>query len=407
MSHPTLTAADLLDRRQVAAARLWAAERMPYLASAIFATEVRVTAESGTIAVDERWRILVDPAVAATLDVPELGRLVLHLTGHLLRDHATRAVEAGVTAPQTWNRCADAEINDDLPAGTLPATARELPESLGCPPHGLAEGYYAADPTGERLWDCGSGADADPRAYDTQDGRSGSDPSDSRDGGLDPGAAGLLRLSVAAEVARAGREAGTVPGGWLRWAEALVPSRLDWRRVLAAEVRRAVAVVAGNVDYSYRRPSRRGAAALPVVLPTLVRPLPDVAVVCDTSGSMVEELLARALGEVEGILQRGGLPSASLRVLAVDTTVHAVRRVSRAAQVTLAGGGGTDMGAGVAAAAALRPRPGVVVVLTDGFTPWPDRPPRGVRVVVGLLTVAGLPVPPVPDWARTVVITDE
>jgi hypothetical protein len=31
-------------------------------------------------------------------------------------------------------------------------------------------------------------------------------------------------------------------------------------------------------------------------------------------------------------------------VLAVDTAVHAVRRVSRATQVQLAGGGGTDMG---------------------------------------------------------------
>jgi predicted metal-dependent peptidase len=94
-------------------------------------------------------------------------------------------------------------------------------------------------------------------------------------------------------------------------------------------------------------------------------------------------------------------------VLAVDTEVHAARRVSRAAQVALAGGGGTDMGAGIEAATALRPRPSVVVVLTDGYTPWPERPPRGVRVVVGLLrdgpAVPGYPPPP---WARTVEIED-
>ena len=41
------------------------------------------------------------------------------------------------------------------------------------------------------------------------------------------------------------------------------------------------------------------------------------------------------------------------------------------------------MGAGIAAAAALRPRPAVTVVLTDGYTPWPERAPKGIRVVVG------------------------
>jgi len=75
--------------------------------------------------------------------------------------------------------------------------------------------------------------------------------------------------------------------------------------------------------------------------------------------------------------------------------------------VRLAGGGGTDMGAGVAAAAALRPRPSVVVVLTDGFTPWPEDRPRGVRVVVGLLAQHGMPVHRPPGWARTVVIEDD
>ena len=58
------------------------------------------------------------------------------------------------------------------------------------------------------------------------------------------------------------------------------------------------------------------------------------------------------------------------------------------------------MGAGIAAAAALQPRPAVtVVVLTDGFTPWPDDPPRGTRVVIALL---GDDAPDGPDWARSV-----
>jgi predicted metal-dependent peptidase len=161
------------------------------------------------------------------------------------------------------------------------------------------------------------------------------------------------------------------------------------------------------VDYSYRRPSRRAHLNRKVVLPTLRRPIPDVAIVCDTSGSMHERLLARALTEIEAVLTRAGLRQAQVRVLAVDTDVHVVRRVSRAVQVQLAGGGGTDMGAGIEAAAQLRPRPSVVVVLTDGYTPWPDQPPPGIRVIVGLLTEGMRPpgwAPP--EWARTVVIED-
>ena len=186
-----------------------------------------------------------------------------------------------------------------------------------------------------------------------------------------------------------------------------MPSRTDWRRVLAAEVRSAVAAVAGKVDYSYRRPSRRAHLNHELVLPILQHPIPEVAIVCDTSGSMHERLLARALAEVEAVLTRAGLRHRQVRVLAVDAAVQAVRRVSRAQQVNLAGGGGTDMGEGIAAAGALRPRPTVVIVLTDGFTPWPEEPPRGIRVIVVLLTGgprarAWSP----PDWARTVVIDE-
>jgi len=174
-------------------------------------------------------------------------------------------------------------------------------------------------------------------------------------------------------------------------------------RALAAEIRRGVATVARNADYSYRRPSRRQAAP-GVVLASMRRPVPEVAIVCDTSGSMHEALLARALAEIDGILRRAGLRDGQARVLAVDTEVQALRRVTTAAQVRLAGGGGTDMGRGIEAAAALRPRPSIVVVLTDGLTPWPALPPRRIRVIVGLLVDGAYPYGPAhpPPWARTI-----
>jgi predicted metal-dependent peptidase len=277
-----------------------------------------------------------------------------------------------------------------------------LPRDLRAEDGLLAEQYFAgmrrqAGRAGENQarsgpWlDCGSGADGIPRPGQGRRGESG----------LPRWQADLLRRQVAQDVIAHGKQPGTVPAGLLRWAEEVLTPKVNWRAVLAAELRRAVAEVSGAVDYSYRRPSRRSAVVYgpePVVLPALRRPVPEVAVVCDTSGSMTEDLLAMVLAEVEGLLRALGL-ARQVRVLACDTAVAPAQRVSSARQVELIGGGGTDMGAGIGAAAALRPRPAVTVVLTDGYTPWPAAAPKGMRVVVGLL---GEGAPEAPPWTRSV-----
>ena len=172
--------------------------------------------------------------------------------------------------------------------------------------------------------------------------------------------------------------------------------------MLASEVRRGLAWAAGAIDYDSSRPSRRQSALGAVLLPALRGRVPEVAVVVDTSGSMREADLSRALAEVEGVVRAVGVRTNAVTVLACDTHAHAVRRVSSARQVVLEGGGGTDMAAGIGAALALRPRPQLVVVLTDGLTPWPDTPPRAsTKVVVGLIGDRGS-APPVPAWARSV-----
>jgi predicted metal-dependent peptidase len=383
-----------LDDRRVAAARLWAASRFPYLASAIFATRLLPVEAPGVVAVDESWRVLVDPELVAAWRPDQLGSVLVHHVGHLLRDHASRARGLGVRQEEAgrWTLAADAEINDDLAAAALPSPAPPvLPSSLGCEPGRFAEEYFRrlADPPPHG--DCGSGCDAVPRGYDVPagDGRAG----------VRPDSANLLRCQAASEILRAcrGPQPGTVPAGLRRWAEELLGARVDWRRVLAAEIRRGLAAVAGAVDYSYARPSRRAAAVADVVLPAMRRPVPEAAAVVDTSGSMDEELLGRALAEVDGLVR--SLGQRHLRVLSCDAAVHAVQRVTAARQVELLGGGGTNMGEGIAAAGRLRPPPAVVVVLTDGFTPWPPAPPKGLHVVIALLRDGGRPPP---AWGRVV-----
>ena len=195
-----------------------------------------------------------------------------------------------------------------------------------------------------------------------------------------------------------------MPAGLLRWAQT-APSVIDWRRVLAAEIRRALKRTAGSSDFTFARRSRRSAALPGVILPGLFRPSPEVAVVVDTSGSMGPDDLAEALGEVDGILSRSGLASRRVPVLACDAKVGAITLAARASDVELSGGGGTDMRVGLEAATRLRPRPDVVVVLTDGYTPWPEASPRGIRVVVGIIGDEDARTNrSVPAWARAVII---
>jgi len=398
----------VLDQRKVAAARVFAASRYPYLASALFAAQVHPAEESGTIAVDRGWQVHADPEVLDAMAVDDLGRLLVHLVSHVLRDHGVRAERAGVGGtdgdPNAWNRASDAEVNDDLaPTGMVPPCAAEMPGGLGAEEGRLAEQYYELARDARRKWDCGSGCDGIDRPWDGEGATCGLNDRDGE----------FLRLGVASELQRSeGLEPGTVAAGWLRWAERILPSRTDWRRVLAAEVQVGVVRVAGMVDYSYRRPSRRAESTPSVIMPTLDRPVPDVAIVCDTSGSMTGDLLAQVLAEVESLLLRVGLRGTNVRVLSCDAQVHSVKRVSRASQVELLGGGGTDMGAGITQALALRPRPSIIVVLTDGFTPWPAEAPRGAKVVVGIIEGRrGIgpwmhrgPAPP--SWARVVRISE-
>lgn len=101
-----------LEQRKLAAVRLWGATRFPYLASALFATRILPVQQPGVVAVDEAWRVYVDPRLLEAWTVPQMGSVLVHHVGHLLRDHAGRARSIGVGREQAdrWVLAADAEI---------------------------------------------------------------------------------------------------------------------------------------------------------------------------------------------------------------------------------------------------------------------------------------------------------
>jgi predicted metal-dependent peptidase len=400
-----------LDRDKLFAARLQAVRARPYLATALFALHAVESPRVPTMAVDRYWRCYVSPTFVARTPVEELAGVWVHEVAHLLRDHHGRsdryAAKHGLRGPGErlrMNIAADFEINDDVygdglaqPAGVV------LPRLLHLPEDELMEDYlhsvqlrsYSRD----LMWlDCGSGADGLDREWEL-----GPDGAD----GLTEQEQDAVRFRVAQGIN--GRP-GDVSKGWRRWAQEAFHPPQPWRDLLGAAIRSAAASSGAGDDYSYGRPARRSAGLPGVVLPSLRRRPPRVSVVIDTSGSVSDAELGSAVLEVAAIGQAVGGRRDLVTVLPCDAAPRVVHTLCRAEGIPLLGGGGTDMRAGFSRALRTTPRPDVVVILTDGQTPWPVAQPA-CRTVVGLFRRAKswdedseyVPSRP-PAWARVVTI---
>ncbi|MEV7676369.1 VWA-like domain-containing protein [Streptomyces sp. NPDC088752] len=366
------------------AARLHAVKVRPYLAGALFALHVVEDLSVPTMAVDAYWRCYVSPRFVAATPVEELAGVWVHEVSHLLRDHHGRgeryAKEHGEHGPGERlrrNIAADFEINDDIYGEGLPRPAGAvLPSLLRLPEGQLMEEYLRAASmsglaAGLAWLDCGSGADGHERPWELGPGGAHGLSGQERD---------AVRFRVAEGIK--GRP-GDAPEGWRRWAEEAFHPPQPWRRLLGAAVRSAVGASGAGEDHSYRRPSRRSASVPGVVLPALRRTPPRVCVVIDTSGSVSDAELGSALLEVAAISRAVGGRRDLVSVISCDAAAGVAVPICRAENIELVGGGGTDLRSGFARALRARPRPDVVVALTDGQTPWPSVQPP-CRTVVGL-----------------------
>lgn len=393
--------------RRLRAARLWITLNRPYYSRALFGCILIPTQQISTMCIDRRWRVYVNSAFVERLTVEQTAAVLIHELNHLLRDHSTRAAKLDVHQGEhtVWNIAADCEINDDLVEDCL-----ELPEGYMVADRfsleigRTAEHYFQALRKNATLVEvslqCGSGCTG--HGDESQEG-SGEHPDLAE--GLSPVEQDMLRRIVANAVAEheKSKGIGSVPQGLSRWADQTLKPKVDWRRALESAVRRGVHLRAGAADYTWQRPSRRYDSDESIIRPGMTRPVPDVAVVVDTSGSMDDGAIARAMAEIRGIITRV-VPSEGVQVYSVDCDVVELGRVFSTRQVNLVGGGGTDMRVGIEAAA--KRRPAVIVVITDGYTPWPDAPPPGVAVMIAALTEARA-IFRVPPWFKTVDLSDE
>ena len=212
----------------------------------------------------------------------------------------------------------------------------------------------------------------------------------------------VQRLTAEAIRKEGKRGRGFVPGGWKSWAEDILkPQRIPWEHELAGGLRWAINDVAGMVLHSYKRPSRRASATPDIIQPCMRRPIPFVCIVGDTSGSMNETHdLPLIRGTVQDLCAALG---ARVAFLATDAEVHGgIQMVRDGRDVEPLGRGGTNMVAGMEFAMKnLRPRPDVIVVITDCETGWPETPPKGVRVIVCAVGESSM-ISDVPKWARLI-----
>ncbi|MEO3874820.1 VWA-like domain-containing protein [Nonomuraea sp. B12E4] len=407
--------AGTLDLDKLFAARLQAARARPYLATALFALHAVESRQVPTMAVDRHWRCYVSPAFVNATSVEDLAGVWVHEASHLLRDHHGRSDRvarerelAGPGERLRMNIAADMEINDDVYGDGLARPKDAVkPGMLGLPEGKLMEDYlrrFRLGPYTQGLvWlDCGSGADGLEREWDL--GPEGAH-------GLSAQERDAVRFRVARGITA---RPGSVPQGWRRWAEEAFHPPQPWRELLGAAVRSAACGPGAGEDYTYGRPSRRSAGLPGVILPSLRRRPPRVSVVIDTSGSVSDAELGSALLEVAAIARALGGRRDLVRVLSCDAAAQVVQPLCRAEGLSLVGGGGTDLRTGFAQALRATPRPDVIVILTDGQTPWPGTRPA-CRTVVGLFSRERttrswdeddpdyVPDSP-PEWARVVTI---
>ena len=418
MTTPALPSTDA--RLRIMAARVIAQQRWPYVSNLLFNfTLVEVPHESlPTMGIDRRWRLYYSPDFVLGETPEALATVLLHEALHCLHDHADRfeALNRPTHEHPIWNYAGDAAINAVLDEGRMPWTTVAPGRYATLAPYGVTDDmtteaaflaimeYRAQHP--EELIDvadCGSISGGLSRAYEI--------PVDSEHSpGMRSDQQDIIRDRVAYDVIRHERDRGSVPAGLLRWAQDLLNPRIDWREALASRMRRDLASVAGRRDYTYARPSRRHEAmrlaGSPAILPAMRQPAPPrVACVVDTSGSISTSELRGFLGEVIGITRALGVATA-VSVIACDAKTYAPQRLQRQRDiesVRLEGGGGTDMGAGLAAAEQLSPRPHIVVVFTDGYTPWPLSKPRRTDSVIVVVSDPATQ-SNVPAWARTIAL---
>lgn len=338
--------------------RVKAVNNAPYLADLIYMLKPVMNEDEGTFAVDDKARLYLSrEGWAGSWSDDETAWALIHECMHILRDHHRRRNNR---EPDAWNRACDLEINDDLTSmgRLMPPPGILKPSLYGFGNGYTAESYYKRLPKGgnqPRSMCSGASKESSESADMVEQGRTETEIESAQESAW---------ISVQDE-AKNGRSVGHGLAKFV--AEKLNDEpKVNWVDVLASIVSRKISeIAAGNTDTSWRRANRRFDDP---ILPGKVGYNVDVAIVVDSSGSMGRNLVLEMLNEVEGILNAPGVTAKYLLADTEGTKLY--DNVPH--NVTLSGFGGTHMGQAVDEAVEKygKDKVDLVIVLTDGMTPW-------------------------------------
>ncbi len=232
--------------------------------------------------------------------------------------------------------------------------------------------------------ECGSGAGNKKRSWELDE----SDSSNISDEEVEG-----IRKQVANDIKKQhASNPGSVPGNMLVWADQeLQPVPIDYRKLLRGQIRASVSAWrAGKVDYNRKRPSRRQVVP-DVVYPKLMAPTPRIGVGIDVSGSMMWAM-GVVVDQVTQIAKQCGVRGRDLLAFPVDTRVSGdIKPINDPKKVleNVKGGGGTDMGVGIAQLHELYAKnlTDIQILITDLQTDWPKQRPsdNAKYIIVGVV----------------------
>ena len=344
--------------------------RYPFFASLLMRRPLVSSRRVPIAAVDARGVIFYNPVRFETFTVDEAIFVLCHEVMHVVGMHFLRLAGRDL---ERWNIATDAWINDLLRqerVGTWPSklqlvdvpdARKELVDDLynRLPPpekRGGSGGPGGTGGDGEEWWDLG------------QDTGEGDGPSATP---LTPEERAALETEIKIAVTQAAHAAkmqGKLSAGLAEFAADYIASPIRWQDVLERYM--SAYVTAG---YTWRRPNRRFAD---VYLPSPAKQpsMGHVVIQIDVSGSINPTELAHYNGHLQRILAQ--CRPTQTDVLYVDTAVLKRETFGPDDEVTLTyySGGGTDMEAGFRYLDTEGLTPSVVVVLTDGYTPFSTPP---------------------------------
>ena len=365
-----------MDRMQKARAKMLI--KHPFFATLLMSTPSVETRDIPTLATDMD-KLYWNPDFVETLDDDQLLTGLAHEVMHIALVHGMRLMGRN---PIVWNIAADYCINPVLvETGFKPIN------------NWLLDDKYK-DMSADHVYDLimkeidkkgggGSTSDKAKKAFGDAGGMLGDikEP----EGAGDPASEARTRRGIQQRVAQAAnvaRMAGKMAGSLERLVGEILDPKVPWSHVLRDYMTRVT-----KDDEQWSRRNRRFQG---VYLPARhSEKMGEIVLIGDTSGSIGNDELCKYMAEAGAIAE--DVHPERIRILWADTRV-AGEQVFEDGELIVPkpkGGGGTDMTVPLKKAEDYQPE--VVVLFTDGYTPWPSVEPD-YPLIVCCTTDAPVPV---------------